>query len=279
MREHLDQVAERKALQHRAAQGDLPAVLEHAHLAPVFALVRRRGLLGRPRRRLVDRAAARLHHPVGEREVVAPPRVDLDVVGAPHRVDRAVAARDRAEPRLRLALHHLVTPVEALAVGAVGRLEHELAADVRDLRVGEVRDELSKRIRRPGCVRVGERDDLARGLAHGSVLRRHLAPARVDDQAHAVAEPLDQLVRPVGRRVGGDDELELVGGVVERQEVLEPSLDHRLLVVRGDDHGHRRLDRPPCAPRACARGRARRRRAGRARVSRGARPASARTAL
>ena len=173
---------------------------------------------------------------------MAPLRVDLDVVGAPHGVDRAVAARDRAEPRLRLALHHLVAPVEALAVGSVGRLEHELPADVRHVGVGEVRDEVAQGIRRPGRVRIGEGDDLTGGLAHGPVLRRHLASTRVDDQAHAIPEALDQLVRPVGRRVGGDDELELVGRVVEREQVLEPSLDHRLLVVRGDDHGHRRLD-------------------------------------
>ena len=54
------------------------------------------------------------------------------------RVDRAVPAGDRAQPRFRLPLLELVAPVEALPVGAVGRLEHEPAADVRDLRVGEV---------------------------------------------------------------------------------------------------------------------------------------------
>ena len=48
--------------------------------------------------------------------------------------------------------------------------------------------------------------------------------------------------------------LELVGRVVEREQVLEPPLDHRLLVVGGDDHGHLRLDRLLAdAPRANAR--------------------------
>ena len=69
---------------------------------------------------------------------------------------------------------------------------------------------------------------------------------------------------PIGGRVGGDDELELVGRIVEREQVLEPPLDHRLLVVGGDDHRHVRLDRLPCARAACARARAPRRRAGRA---------------
>ena len=276
VRDHLDEVAERQPLQHRAAQGDLPAVLEHAHLAPVLGLVRRRRLLERLRQRLVDRAAPRLHHPVGEREVVAPLRVDLDVVRPAHGVDRAVAAGDRAEPRLGLALRQLVAPVEALAVRAVGRLEHEPSADVGDVGVGEVGDELPERIGRPGRVRVGEGDDLAAGLAHGPVLGGDLAAARVDDQPHAVAEALDELVRAVGRGVGGDDDLELVGRVVEREQVLEPALDHRLLVVGGDDHGHVRLDRLLAdAPRADARER-RRPRAGRRRASRGAHPARAR---
>ena len=187
---------------------------------------------------------------------MAPLRVDLDVVRAAHRVDRAVAARDRAEPRLGLALRQLVAPVDALAVGAVGRLEHEPPAHVRDLRVGEVGDELPQRVGSPRRVRVGEGDDLARRLAHGAVLSRDLAAARVDDQAHAVAEALDELVRAVGGGVRGDDELELVGRIVEREQVLEPALDHRLLVVRGDDDGHRRLDRVSTHAAACARAQA-----------------------
>ena len=43
-------------------------------------------------------AAARLHHSVGEGEVMPPARVDLDVVAAVQCVDRAVPAGDRAEP-------------------------------------------------------------------------------------------------------------------------------------------------------------------------------------
>ena len=58
-------------------------------------------------------------------------------------------------------------------------------------------------------------------------------------------------MRAVGGGVRRDDELELVGGIVEREQVLEPPLDHRLLVVGGDDHAHDRLDLgPPHATRA-----------------------------
>ena len=124
MRDHLDEVAERQALQHRAAQRDFPAVLEHAHLAPVLGLVRGRRLLERARLGLVDRPPARLHHPVGQGEVVAPLRVDLDVVGAADCVDRAVPAGDRAEPRLGLPLDELVAPVDAFSVGSLLAVDH-----------------------------------------------------------------------------------------------------------------------------------------------------------
>ena len=70
-----------------------------------------------------------------------------------------------------------------------------------------------------------------------------MPPRSLHDQPHARREALDELVRAVGRSVGGDDELELLGGIVEREQVLEPPLDHGLLVVGGDDHRHRRLDR------------------------------------
>ena len=56
---------------------------------------------------------------------------------------------------------------------------------------------------------------------------------------------LDELVRPVGRAVRGDDDLEALARVVEREQVLEPPRDDRLLVVRRDDERDRRLDLPP----------------------------------
>ena len=50
----------------------------------------------------------------GKREVVAEARIDLDVVLAPHGVDRAVAAGDRVDARLVGAQRELVAPVDAL---------------------------------------------------------------------------------------------------------------------------------------------------------------------
>ena len=138
-------------------------------------------------------------------------RVDLDVVRAAHRVDRAVAAGDGAELRLGGAQRHLVAPVEPL-----------LVRRPRPPRAGAAR----RRTRRPGrrtgatscrsasgaqvAVRVGERDDLAtrsrarRGPARPPCRR---AGSRI---TRAPAASASSSVA-VGRGVGGDDDLEPVG--------------------------------------------------------------------
>ena len=74
--------AGRQAAEHRATQGDLPAMLEHPHLAPVLRLVRRRRPLERVSPGLIDGPPAGLHHAVRQREVVPPARIDLDVVAS-----------------------------------------------------------------------------------------------------------------------------------------------------------------------------------------------------
>ena len=137
-------------------------------------------------------------------------RIDLDVVVTAHRVDRAVAAGDRVETRLVCAQRELVAPVDAFLVAPVVRLDVQPAADVGDVRIGEVADELAKCIGLPGAVRVGERDDLGVRVAHGAVLRGDLAAALVAD--HARAGRRSELLRAVGRGVRGDDELELLAG-------------------------------------------------------------------
>ena len=220
VRDDLERVQRPEPAQHLAAQHDQPAVLEHAHLAAVLGLVRRRRLLPRVRRRLVDGAPPALHHQVRQRQVVPEARVDLDVVAAAHGVDRAVAARDRAEPRLGAAHAHLVAPVEAFAVRAVGLQDLQLAADVRDVGIGEDADELPQRVGRPRRVRIREGHDLAVGLADGPVLRGHLAAARVRDHDDARVLQGD-LLGAVGRRIGRDDDLQLVLRVVELEQVLD----------------------------------------------------------
>ena len=66
---------------------------------------------------------------------------------------------------------------------------------------------------------------------------------------------LGELLGAVGGGIGGDDELEQLGRIVERAEVLEPPLDRALLVVRRHDHSDGRqvgvVERDP--PRTNAR--------------------------
>jgi hypothetical protein len=121
-------------------------VLEHPHLAPVLVLDVARRLLRRVRLGVVDRAPAALHHRVRERHVVPVARIDLDVVRAPDRVDRALTAGDRPERGLVLAQAVLIAPVDALAIRPVRAEETELTADVGDLGVGEAPHEEPERV-------------------------------------------------------------------------------------------------------------------------------------
>ena len=211
MRDELREI-ERPRRPERATGEDVAErARDRAHLAAVLVLGLRGRLLDRDRLRLVDGATPHLLHEVREAEVVPELRVVLDVRLALHRVDRAVARRDRARGRLLLAHPHLVAPVGALHVRAVRALEPELAADVADLVVGEVADERAQRVRLPLAVRVGEREHVARRLANRSVLRRDLALTRALQKADARVlggDLPDDRVREVGRAVGGDDDLE-----------------------------------------------------------------------
>ena len=73
-----------------------------------------------------------------------------------------------------------------------------------------------------------------RGALGGGVLGDDLAAARqVEDEVGARRpRPLDGRV---GGAVGGDDQLEPLARVVERQRVGDLGRDHLLLVVGGDD--------------------------------------------
>ena len=90
----------------------------------------------------------------------------------------------------------------------------------------------------PECVRVREGDELGARLAHGAILGGDLATAAVADDARAGGRC--ELIGGVVGGVRGDDELEPVGRVVERAQIRDSPLDHRLLVVGGDDHADAR---------------------------------------
>ena len=241
VRQDLDEVRRAEPAQHLAAQDDQPAVLEHPHLAAIFVLDVARGLFPCDGLRLEDGAASVLHHQIRQREIVAEARVDVDVVGAADRVDRPDAAGDRAEPRLVSPQPRLPAPVCPLAVRSVRRFVEVTAADVGDIGVGEVAGELSQRVGLPLGIGIRKGQDLPFRLAYGKVLRRDLAAARAPEQPHTRlvrGDRFDELVRAVGRFVGCDDDVEPVGRIVERKQVLEPALDHALLVVRGNDDAH-----------------------------------------
>ena len=156
-----------------------------------------------------------------------------DVGVAADRVDAAVAGGHPGERRLHLPHRHLVAPVGALEVAALGVGEADLAADVADLGVGEGLDQVAQGVRRPEAVGVGEGDQLAGGALGRGVLGEQLAaPGKVEDEVGARRPgALDGRVRGA---VGGDDQLQPLPRVVERQRVGDLGRDHVLLVVGGD---------------------------------------------
>ena len=162
-------------------------------------------------------------------------RVHDDVRLATGGVDRSVAAGDRVHAGLQRAQSHLVAPVEAFLVGTALAHQAHISADIAHLRVGERSDELGEGVRLPADVRVGERHDLATRSRDGGVLRADLPAAR-ELQDEVGARRPSTLYRFVGRAVGGDDQLESAGGIVEGAKVGDALRDHVLLGVRGDDY-------------------------------------------
>src|SRR5205085_1822589 len=97
VREQLGGVQRRHAAQRAAGEEERPGPWEHPHLAAILVGALRRRLLEGCGVRLVDRAPSLLDGERREAEVV--PEGGLEVVGAADRVDRAVAAGDRAKLR------------------------------------------------------------------------------------------------------------------------------------------------------------------------------------
>ena len=238
MRHELGGVQGARRAKRAAGEDVAEGTRDRPDLASVLVLRLGGGLLDGDGSRLVDRALPHLLHEVREAEVVPELRVVLHVRLPLHGVDGAVARSDRAGGRLLLAHPHLVPPVRALHVRAVRALEAKLPADVADLLVGEVADELAQRVRLPLAVRVGEREDVARRLAHRAVLGRDLALARAlqEEDARILGRQLtDDRVGEIRRAIGRDHDLEALGRVVERECVREPPANHGFLVVRRHD--------------------------------------------
>ena len=136
----------------------------------------------------------------------------------------------------------LVLPVDP---GAGAARQRQVAGDAGNAGIGEPRHHRPQRPRRQRLAHVGEQQHLAGGAGAHAVERGRLAAARlVAHHGHAAARAggvaRGDAVGLVGRAVGEDDDVELVGGIVERQQRVELGWQIAGGVVRGDTGGHRR---------------------------------------
>ena len=107
-----------------------------------------------------------------------------------------------------------------------------------DRRIDERRDELAQRVGREHLPRVGVHDDVVARGGDAGVQRERLAAGRHLDDVHRAAIARERRHRVVGRSIGDDDDLLLVGGVVEAQEVVDARSQPRGFIARGDDDGN-----------------------------------------
>ena len=174
-----------------------------------------------------------------------PARIDLDVVASPERVDGAVATRYRPERGLGLASFSSYRQYSPLLVRRRRRPRAE-AARRRKPTSGSARlahEQLQKR-REP-------RWRSRREWTTSSVVSRtaRSCAATLPPRSHSIrrtrvsfaARRIHDLIRAVGGGVRGDDDLDALGRVVEREQVRQPPLDHRLRVVGCDDDSHVRF--------------------------------------
>ena len=165
---------------------------------------------------------------------------------AAERVHAARGAQHGAEAALLAAHEAFVVPVGGAPLADRGRALGAVdggAGHAADLGIGEVGHQRAQAPRVIDGGRVGEDYDLAPGDRDRLVLRQRLALARQREQLHAAGEAgAHDLLGRVGRAVGDHHHLEALGRIVEGEGVLELRGDHPLLVVGGDDEGHRRQD-------------------------------------
>jgi hypothetical protein len=248
MGEDLERVQGRVSAEaeHAGAQQRPPGAGHHPALTTELSLQRGRHPLARARLRLIRRPPAALGELEGKRYVLTAAGRQEDVGVAANRVDGAIPRGDPREPGLERADPHLIAPVEALLVFPARPRQAKLAADVADPRLGQGRYQPHQRLRLPDGVGIGEGEHLTRGVLDGGVQGVDLAPA-VQLEHDVCPTIAGALGGGVGATVAGDDDLESLTGIVEREGHLHPAADHRLLGMGGDDQGNtRRLrcDRP-----------------------------------
>ena len=219
-------------------------MLEHPHLARgTRPRCRGVGFSNASASRLVDGAPAALDHQVREREVVAEARVDVDVVRAPHGVDRAVAAGDRARLRLLLAQPGLEPPVRRprrssrRPSSSTSRPQtYATSGSAKRARAGAARRAPRSQFASEKATTSARRLAPRRGSAPppcrraGSASSEHARLARGD--------LLDDRVRAVGRRVRGDDDLERARPGSRARAGSRAAARSRPPRCGGDDHRH-----------------------------------------
>ena len=202
-----------------AAHDDRPRVAHHPPLAGELALDRGHHLLARAGVAGEHRQPAALDHVERERQVVAHDRVDDEVGLAAGGVDGAVAAGDRAHPRLERAQRHLIAPVQALLVGPALVDAADLAAHVADRGSANGATSARERARAPSSRwRPRRRRSRPRARSTAASWARILPP-RGSSSTRSAPAARARWRGGVRRTVAGHDQLEPLARVVERAQV------------------------------------------------------------
>src|SRR5205823_10439964 len=165
---------------------------------------------------------------------------------AAHRIDRAGGAQRGPHAALLAPQPLLVLPIESdpFADRRVGRravlaIEHELASDAPNLRIGEVGDQRAQRTRREALPRVRENQHVTAGREHSTVERNRLSPGWQFDELDFASPTREGCARLIRGTVRYDDDLARPG-IVLLEKVGYAGRQPVRFVPRGDDDGDRR---------------------------------------
>ena len=165
---------------------------------------------------------------------------------APHREDFAVGGHDGSTQAFRRLEGGFVAPVGGLAAaGLTLRIFKDQLApgDPAHLGVGEVAHQAAHAAGGVDGVGVREHENVASRLGNGAIEGGSLAftLGAVEHTDSVTGElPCNRDGR-VGGAVRGDNDVEFLFRIVERQGVVKFLPDHLLFVVRGDDERDRGL--------------------------------------
>ena len=192
----------------------------------------------------------------GEHEIVDQVRIQRNEQLPSYAVDGSVGAEDGVQSALHPLQESLIAPVVDLALhpGGTSRiLVMQLAGYPSHPFIPKPWHEALQRVGPVHAVRVREDQDLPRGMRDRGVQRGSLSPAPGKPVQHDPLFPPrgHDVIGAIRGRIGSDDDLELLLGVVQLKRIVQLRADHLLLVVRGDDQRYRgqrpKRGRPPLA--------------------------------